>query len=446
MLSERHSREEEVRARFRREALAAARLSGTPHVITVFDVGEHEEQPYIVMEYLEGGSVARTPPRRRAGRARAGARVARAGRRRARPRARRGHRPPRREARQPARSIATARSSSPTSASPRRPASTRSRSRHRARDRGLPLARAGARRACDGCERPLRARRRRVRAADRPPSVRGRHRRDRGLRPRQRARAERGADPPASCPPASTRCSSVRSRRSPDDRPATCAELVAELRERVSGGGDEDPHRAASRRHDGRSDARAAAGRRRRPSRRPVAPRARHRCAASFLAGGRDPGRAARRGARRRPADERRRRDDDHARRSRRRRRPRRPRNDRDDRDDRPETRDADPTTVAEADALNDQGFALMQAGDRGGAPAARARGARAPRDGPADGGVRELQPRVHALRPRECDGVLAPPRPLGGDPGRADRDRPRCTATPTPRASATAATATTTT
>ncbi len=43
--------------RFRREALSAARLSGTPHVITVFDVGEHRKQPYIVMEYLEGGSV-----------------------------------------------------------------------------------------------------------------------------------------------------------------------------------------------------------------------------------------------------------------------------------------------------------------------------------------------------------------------------------------------------
>ena len=57
LLSERHSREEEVRARFRREALAAARLSGTPHVITVFDVGEHEQQPFIVMEYLDGGSV-----------------------------------------------------------------------------------------------------------------------------------------------------------------------------------------------------------------------------------------------------------------------------------------------------------------------------------------------------------------------------------------------------
>jgi serine/threonine-protein kinase len=57
LLSERYAREDEVRARFRREALAAARLSGTPHVITVFDVGEHKEQPYIVMEYLDGGSV-----------------------------------------------------------------------------------------------------------------------------------------------------------------------------------------------------------------------------------------------------------------------------------------------------------------------------------------------------------------------------------------------------
>jgi eukaryotic-like serine/threonine-protein kinase len=68
LLSERHAREPEVRARFRREALAAARLSGTPHVITVFDVGEHGEQPYIVMEYLDGGSVhdrlkeGRVPP------------------------------------------------------------------------------------------------------------------------------------------------------------------------------------------------------------------------------------------------------------------------------------------------------------------------------------------------------------------------------------------------
>jgi serine/threonine protein kinase len=57
LLSERHAREPEVRARFEREALTAAKLSGNRHVITIFDVGEHEERPYIVMEYLDGGSV-----------------------------------------------------------------------------------------------------------------------------------------------------------------------------------------------------------------------------------------------------------------------------------------------------------------------------------------------------------------------------------------------------
>jgi len=57
LLSERYASDPEVRARFQREALSAARLSGTPHVITIFDVGEHEERPYLVMEYLVGGSV-----------------------------------------------------------------------------------------------------------------------------------------------------------------------------------------------------------------------------------------------------------------------------------------------------------------------------------------------------------------------------------------------------
>ena len=57
LLSERHAGDEDVRARFRREALAAARLSGTPHIITVFDVGEHRRRPFIVMEYLDGGSI-----------------------------------------------------------------------------------------------------------------------------------------------------------------------------------------------------------------------------------------------------------------------------------------------------------------------------------------------------------------------------------------------------
>jgi serine/threonine-protein kinase len=57
LLSDRYSGDEEARARFRREALAAARLSTTPNVVTVFDVAEHRGRPLIVMEYLEGGSV-----------------------------------------------------------------------------------------------------------------------------------------------------------------------------------------------------------------------------------------------------------------------------------------------------------------------------------------------------------------------------------------------------
>jgi hypothetical protein len=57
LLSDRYTRDEEARARFRREGLAAARLSATPNVVTVFDVAEFRGRPLIVMEYLEGGSV-----------------------------------------------------------------------------------------------------------------------------------------------------------------------------------------------------------------------------------------------------------------------------------------------------------------------------------------------------------------------------------------------------
>jgi eukaryotic-like serine/threonine-protein kinase len=57
LLAERHSEDADVRARFTREALAAARLSAHPHVVTVYDVGEHRGRPFIVMEYLSRGSV-----------------------------------------------------------------------------------------------------------------------------------------------------------------------------------------------------------------------------------------------------------------------------------------------------------------------------------------------------------------------------------------------------
>ena len=57
VLSDRYAQDEAVRERFTREALAAARLSGRPSVVTIFDVGEWEGHPYIVMEYLGGGSL-----------------------------------------------------------------------------------------------------------------------------------------------------------------------------------------------------------------------------------------------------------------------------------------------------------------------------------------------------------------------------------------------------
>ena len=47
----------ELRDRFEREARAAARLSGEAHTITIYDVGVWRGRPFIVMEYLPGGSL-----------------------------------------------------------------------------------------------------------------------------------------------------------------------------------------------------------------------------------------------------------------------------------------------------------------------------------------------------------------------------------------------------
>jgi tetratricopeptide (TPR) repeat protein len=57
VLDNRLAGNEQLRERFKREALAAARLSGHPHVVTIFDVGESEGRPFIVMEYLPGGTL-----------------------------------------------------------------------------------------------------------------------------------------------------------------------------------------------------------------------------------------------------------------------------------------------------------------------------------------------------------------------------------------------------
>jgi tetratricopeptide (TPR) repeat protein len=57
VLAERYARDESLRARFTREALAAARLSGEQGTVTIFDVGEWQGRPFIVMEFLGGGSL-----------------------------------------------------------------------------------------------------------------------------------------------------------------------------------------------------------------------------------------------------------------------------------------------------------------------------------------------------------------------------------------------------
>jgi hypothetical protein len=57
VLAERYAEDEPTRERFTREALASARLSSDPAIVTIFDVGEWEGQPFIVMEYLGGGSL-----------------------------------------------------------------------------------------------------------------------------------------------------------------------------------------------------------------------------------------------------------------------------------------------------------------------------------------------------------------------------------------------------
>ena len=58
LLAERYASDREIRERFKREALTAARLSGFPHIVTIYDVGEWADRPFIVMELLTGGSLA----------------------------------------------------------------------------------------------------------------------------------------------------------------------------------------------------------------------------------------------------------------------------------------------------------------------------------------------------------------------------------------------------
>jgi serine/threonine protein kinase len=58
VLADHCAEDEDIRSRFLREGRAAARLAGDPNTVTIYDVGEAGDRPYIVMEYLPGGSLA----------------------------------------------------------------------------------------------------------------------------------------------------------------------------------------------------------------------------------------------------------------------------------------------------------------------------------------------------------------------------------------------------
>jgi eukaryotic-like serine/threonine-protein kinase len=58
VLSAGYAQDERANRRFLREARAGARLSECRHVVTVYDIGEHEGRPFMVMEHFSGGTVA----------------------------------------------------------------------------------------------------------------------------------------------------------------------------------------------------------------------------------------------------------------------------------------------------------------------------------------------------------------------------------------------------
>src|SRR5438045_9510210 len=64
LLADNFAGDDEVRKRFSREAWVAAKLDH-PNVVQVFDVGEEDGRPFIVMEYVEGGTVGDRLSRRR---------------------------------------------------------------------------------------------------------------------------------------------------------------------------------------------------------------------------------------------------------------------------------------------------------------------------------------------------------------------------------------------
>ena len=300
--------DERARRRFQREARAAAGLSSHPNVVTIYDVGEHASRVFMVMEIMRGGTVG--------DRLKSGGEIPHADRAALAARGRGARWTPRTT---PASCTAT---SSPatccsTSTSGSRSADfgiARARvggpadaDRAGARHRRLPLARAGDGRGRDRRVGPLRARGRRLRAADRHAPVRGRALRRPGAGARRgpgaaRLRARRpvtavdacsNADWPRTRGPLATRGrswtrSSARSRRPPPHARPT--RRAARRRERRG----VPPRRAATGRPArGRADAE-----RRRPRRDRAATADADAHAAARAASARAPATTARAAAR----------------------------------------------------------------------------------------------------------------------------------------------------
>ena len=58
LLARAYDADERARKRFLREARAAAKLGDCRHVVTVYDIGEHDDRAFIVMEHFAGGTLA----------------------------------------------------------------------------------------------------------------------------------------------------------------------------------------------------------------------------------------------------------------------------------------------------------------------------------------------------------------------------------------------------
>ncbi len=163
----------DVRERFEREARFAARLQH-PNIVTIYDVGEHEGQPFIAMEYIPGDTLDDGHPAAGANRSATQAGDARRRLRRARLRPQAWHRPSRREAGQPDREPRVADREDPRLRDrPRRRVGPDA-GGHGDRHAALHVARTGAWRAGRSSQRHLRRRARPVRAARLSPRLRGR--------------------------------------------------------------------------------------------------------------------------------------------------------------------------------------------------------------------------------------------------------------------------------